>query len=63
MLQGDPAAVSYWMMRNVPLSAVARHELLGAPTAAHRLRSFRAILAAEARSHLLCAVCRCQVTP
>ena len=63
MLQGDPAAVSYWMMRNVPLSAAARLKLLGAPTAAHRLRSLCTILTAEARSHLLCAVCRCQVTP
>lgn len=61
VLQGDPAEVSYWMMRNIPLSAAARHELLGAPTVAHRLRSLRGILAAEARSHLLCAVCRCQV--
>ena len=53
--------VSYWMLRNIPLSAAARHELLGAPTAGHRLRAIRAILAAEARGHLLCTVCRCQV--
>ena len=61
VLRGDPADVSYWMMRNIPLSAAARHELLGAPTVVHRLRGLRGILAAEARSQLLCAVCRCQV--
>ena len=49
------------MMRNIPLSAARRYDLLGAPTVVHRLRSICAILAAEARGHLLCAVCRCQV--
>lgn len=63
VLQGDPADLSYWMMRNIPLSAARRHELLGAPTVVHRLRSICAILAAEARGHLLCTVCRCQVVP
>ena len=62
VLQGDPTDVGYWMMRNIPLSAARRHELLSAPTVVHRLRSLCAILAAEARGHLLCMVCRCQVT-
>lgn len=61
VLRGDPVALSYWLTRNIPLSAGARCALLEAPTAVHRLREACALLRAEAQSQLLCIVCHSQV--
>ena len=59
---GDPVEVSYWLTRNMPLSAGTRQELLAAPTVVHRLRTLAAALsAAKARARLRCRVCHSQV--
>ena len=61
--RGDPVEVSYWLTRNMPLSAGARQELLAAPTAVQRLRTLCAALTAKARTTLDCRVCNTQVAP
>ena len=59
--RGDPVDVSYWLMRNMPLGAVAHQELLASPTVVQRLRALCAEVASYARHFLRCRVCNCQV--
>lgn len=53
-LRGDPAPVSYWLARNLPLPAAARQRLLEAPTAAARLAAILDLLGGAV---LCCAGC------
>ncbi len=63
-LQGDPAAVSYWLARNMPGDAAARQALLRAPSPARRLAAIIAALGARnGGGRLLCRGCRREVLP
>ena len=61
-LQGDPVVVSYWLARNLPLSAAKRQSLLEEPSAVHRLRHIIALLRDDIGERLLCRGCHHQAS-
>jgi hypothetical protein len=53
--------VSYWLARNLPLSAAKRQRLLEEPSAAHRLRHIISLMREGIGDRLLCRGCRQEV--